>query len=292
MPDTKTVAQILAPPPVHWVGDGFRVHNFFPGGHDIGEQRMSPFYLLDYNSKFQFPPSDKPRGVGPHPHRGFETVTIAFKGKVAHHDSRGSSGVIGEGDIQWMTAGSGILHKEYHEAEFNRTGGDFHMLQLWVNLPAKDKLTTPKYQAILKSQIEKFQLADNKGSVAVIAGEYEGVKGVAHVFSPVEMYYCELKARALLGLTLPSDYNTGLLLLEGSVRINDVEIVPVDHFCLFNNDGTDIQVTALEDARFMLLSGEPLNEPIAAYGPFVMNTPAEIREAMRDFGSGKFGFLE
>lgn len=178
----KSVQQILPPTETHWVGDGFRVHNFFPGGYDIDEQRMSPFYLLDYNAKIEFPPSDKPRGVGVHPHRGFETVTIAFKGKVAHHDSTGNSGVIGEGDVQWMTAGSGILHKEYHEREFTRAGGEFHMLQLWVNLPAKHKMTEPKYQAIENHKIAKLPLEDGKGTVEVIAGEITASKEWRRLF--------------------------------------------------------------------------------------------------------------
>jgi redox-sensitive bicupin YhaK (pirin superfamily) len=292
MSEIKSVERILPPPETHWVGDGFRVHNFFPSGYNFDEQRMSPFYLLDYNSKIEFPPSDKPQGVGAHPHRGFETVTIAFKGKAAHHDSMGNSGVIGEGDVQWMTAGSGILHKEYHEQEFNRTGGEFHMLQLWVNLPAKDKMTEPKYQAIENRQINKFRLVDGKGTVEVIAGEFGGVKGAATTFSPIQMYNCRVKKSATLEFDLPADYNTGILVVEGSLRINETEIAPVDNFCLFNNDGTDIKVKALEDAMFAVLSGAPLNEPIAAYGPFVMNTPEEIRQAKRDFGSGKFGYLE
>ncbi|MGI8470535.1 MAG: pirin family protein [Pyrinomonadaceae bacterium] len=288
----KTIERILSPTETHWVGDGFRVHNFFPGGYRFDEQRMSPFYLLDYNAKIEFPPSDKPRGVGVHPHRGFETVTIAFKGKVAHHDSTGNSGVIGEGDIQWMTAGSGILHKEYHEREFTRAGGEFHMLQLWVNLPAKHKMTAPKYQAIENHQIAKLPLAGDKGTVEIIAGEYHGVKGTATTFSPIQMYNCRVKKGATLDFTLPENFNTGILILEGSVKINGAEIAPVDNFCLFNNDGTEIKVEALEDAMFIVLSGEPLNEPIAAYGPFVMNTFEEIHQAKRDFGSGKFGYLE
>lgn len=251
---------------------------------------MSPFYLLDYNSPHEFPPTLKPRGVGPHPHRGFETVTISFQGKVAHHDSRGNAGVIGEGDLQWMTAGSGILHKEYHEEGFARSGGIFHMAQLWVNLPSKDKMTEPKYQAIEDSQIPRVEVAG--GTVEVIAGEYNGAKGPASTFSPVEMYRIKLSDGGKADISLPAGFNTGMLIATGSVVINGSDEAPADSFVVFNNDGTDITVGAADDTLCLLLSGEPLNEPIASYGPFVMNTQDEIRQAMRDFGSGQFGELE
>lgn len=290
MSNKRKVERVIAPPETHWVGDGFRVHNFFP--HALDEQRMSPFYLLDYNSPHYFAPSDKPPGVGPHPHRGFETVTFAFKGKVAHHDSRGNAGVIGEGDVQWMTAGSGILHKEYHEEEFARAGGDFHMIQLWVNLPAKHKMTEPKYQAIENHEFGRFELGDDLGFVEVVAGEFNGVKGPATTFSPVEIYIAHVKAGAKLDFATPANYNTGLVNLKGSLRINEGEVIPVDNFVLFANDGSDFTVEALEDSKYFILSGEPLNEPIASYGPFVMNTQDEIRQAMRDYGTGKFGQLE
>lgn len=290
MSNRKTVERVIAPPETHWVGDGFRVHNFFP--HATDEQRMSPFYLLDYNSRHYFPPSDKPPGVGPHPHRGFETVTFAFKGKVAHHDSRGNAGVIGEGDVQWMTAGSGILHKEYHEADFARQGGDFHMIQLWVNLPAKDKMTEPKYQAIENREFGKFELDGDLGFVEVVAGAFNGVKGPATSFSPVEIYIAHVKAGAKLDFSLAPNYNTGIVNLEGSLRINAHDEVPVDNFVLFANDGSDFTVEALADSKYFILSGKPLHEPIASRGPFVMNTEEEIRQAMRDYGTGKFGHLE
>ena len=290
MSNQRSLERIIPPAETHWVGDGFRVHNFFPYGLD--EQRMSPFYLLDYNSKHTFPPSDIPRGVGPHPHRGFETATFAFKGKVAHHDSRGNSGVIGEGDVQWMTAGSGILHKEYHEEEFSRTGGEFHMIQLWVNLPKKDKMTEPKYQAIENHQFGKFNVPCDIGVVEVVAGEYAGTKGPATTFSPVQIYIGRVKAGAKLDFSTPANYNTGLVNLEGTLRINDSADIPVDNFVLFANDGGDFSVEALEDSTYFILSGEPLNEPIASYGPFVMNTMGEIQQALLDFNEGKFGYLE
>lgn len=290
MSNQRSVEKIIPPDETHWVGDGFRVHNFFPYG--LEEQRMSPFYLLDYNSKHTFPPSDTPRGVGPHPHRGFETATFAFKGKVAHHDSRGNSGVIGEGDVQWMTAGSGILHKEYHEEGFSKAGGEFHMIQLWVNLPKKHKMTVPKYQAIENHEFGKFKVPGNLGVVEVVAGEYAGVKGPASTFSPVQIYIGRVKKGANLEFSTPENYNTGLVNLGGTLRINDSADILVDNFVLFANDGSDFSVEALEDSIYFILSGEPLNEPIASYGPFVMNTMGEIQQAILDFNEGKFGYLE
>jgi len=274
------------------VGDGFRVHNFFPSGYDMHVARMSPFFLMDYNSKVDFPGTDTPRGVGVHPHRGFETVTIAYHGKVAHHDSAGNSGVIGEGDIQWMTAASGILHKEYHEKEYAKKGGLFQMVQLWVNLPAKDKMSKPKYQGITNEQMGKYNLPDNGGVVEVIAGELDGVKGPAYTFTPIEMYNARLKKGAKLTLNLPENFNTGILVVEGKVKVNNTEDASADHFILFKNDGETIELEALEDSILLVLSGEPINEPIAPYGPFLMNTREELVQAYEDFNSGKFGELE
>lgn len=288
----KAVQQVLAPPAPHMVGDGFRVHNFFPSGYNMGQKRMSPFFLMDYNSKIDFSPSETPRGVDVHPHRGFETVTIAFHGKVAHHDSAGNSGVIEEGDVQWMTAGFGVLHKEYHELEFSRKGGLFQMVQLWVNLPAKYKLTTPKYQGIKNDDLGKYFLPHNMGLVDVIAGEYEDVKGPASTFTPIEMYVGRLKKNAELNFNLPANFNTGIIVTDGALKINETDDVPLDHFCLFKNEGTEFNVKAIEDSVFLVLSGEPIDEPIVAHGPFLMNTEEEIREAIHDFSTGKFGRLE
>jgi len=292
MSKTKTVQQILAPPPPHMVGDGFRVHNFFPSGYDFDHHRMSPFFLLDYGSKIEFSPSERQRGVGPHPHRGFETVTIAYHGRVAHHDSMGNSGVIGEGDVQWMTAGGGILHKEYHEKEYSRKGGPFQMVQLWVNLPAKDKMTTPKYQAIEHGQMGMAYLEDGKGIVEVIAGDYKGIQGPASTFTPMHMYNGRVRSGAKVELSFPENYNTCILVVEGSLKINGSETAPTDHMVLFKNDGAWISIEAPEDAVFLVLSGEPINEPIASYGPFVMNTREELVQAYEDFQQGKFGVLE
>lgn len=289
---TKHIERVIAPQAPHYVGDGFRVHNFIPGSYYMDMQRMSPFIMLDYNSKFHFPPTDQPRGVGVHPHRGFETVTIAYKGRVAHHDSAGNSGVIAEGDVQWMTAASGILHKEYHESEFSKAGGDFQMVQLWVNLPAKDKMSAPKYQGITHDGINKFDLPDNGGTIEVIAGQYKNVSGAASTFTPVNLQNARLNKGATAEFNFPANYNTGLLVIEGSVRVNGGETVPTDHFVLFQNDGETFTVEALENAVVLVLSGEPIDEPIAAQGPFVMNTRAELQQAVLDYNVGKFGFLE
>lgn len=283
--------QVLAPPPAHMVGDGFRVHNFFPSGYNISNRRMSPFFMLDYNSKIEFSPREIPRGVGVHPHRGFETVTIAYHGRVAHGDSYGNSGVIGQGEVQWMTAASGILHKEYHEEEFSKTGGLFQMVQLWVNLPAKDKMSTPRYQAITKEMMGRYALPDGKGEVEIIAGSYEGVKGPAFTFTPIELYNLRLKKGARLTLDFPETDNTGLLMIEGSALVNE-ETAQQDHFALMANEGTTFTVEALEDAVILVLSGTPINEPIASYGPFLMNTSEELQQAIKDFNTGKFGTLE
>jgi redox-sensitive bicupin YhaK (pirin superfamily) len=274
------------------VGDGFKVHNFFPSYSLIGEKGMSPFFLMDYNSKWIIPPSEKPKGVGVHPHRGFETVTIAYHGKVAHHDSAGNSGVIGEGDVQWMTAGSGILHKEYHEKEFSKKGGLFQMVQLWVNLPKKHKMTEPKYQAIENRDMTRVLLEDGKSFVELVAGEYKGKKGPAFTFSPANMFNARLQKGATADFSFKKDYNTGILIIEGEVKINDSGIAPVDHFVLFRHDGTDFKVEAMQDSIVLVLSGEPIDEPVASYGPFVMNTDEEIREAYNDYYNGKFGYLE
>ncbi|HXU27609.1 MAG TPA: pirin family protein [Bacteroidia bacterium] len=289
---TRSIEVVVSPPNPHYVGDGFRVHNFIPSGYHLDMQRMTPFIMMDYNSPFYFPPTDKPRGVGVHPHRGFETVTIAYKGRVAHHDSAGNSGVIGEGEVQWMTAASGILHKEVHETEFSKAGGDFQMVQLWVNLPAKDKMSKPKYQGITKDQIKKYQLADNAGVIEVIAGQYKDVTGAASTFTPVNLLNTRLNKGGKAEFSFPKNYNTGLLVIEGSIKVNDTEAVEANNFVLFENDGEDFTVEASENAIVLVLSGEPINEPIAAHGPFVMNTRNEILQAMEDYNTGKFGYLE
>ena len=287
----KTIEAVIAPPPPHMVGDGFRVHSFFPGNKLIDKKRMSPFFLMDYNSKVEFAPRTEPRGVGVHPHRGFETVTIAYHGRIAHHDSSGNSGVIGEGDVQWMTAASGLLHKEYHEAEFSKQGGLFQMVQLWVNLPAKYKMTPPKYQEVTNNRMGRYELSGDKGFVEVIAGEFNSVKGPASTFTPMHVYNARLKKDAKLEMNFPANYNTGILVVEGSATINGTPI-STDHFVLFKNDGEKIEMATSEDSVLLVLSGEPINEPIAQYGPFLMNKWEELEQAIADVSAGKFGVLE
>jgi redox-sensitive bicupin YhaK (pirin superfamily) len=286
----KAIEAVYPPGPAHFVGDGFRVHNFIPSRHGLDMHRMTPFIMMDYGAKFHFPPSDSLKGVGVHPHRGFETVTIAYKGRVAHHDSAGGGGVIGEGDVQWMTAASGVLHKEYHEESFSKTGGDFQMVQLWVNLPAKDKMSAPKYQAIDNASIPKVPVEN--GYVEVIAGEFQGTKGKASTFTPVHLFNAHLQSGGKAEFSFPADYNTCIIVVEGEIRINDAdEHVPVDHFVLFENEGETFHIEATEHSKILILSGEPIREPIASHGPFVMNTRQEIMQAFHDFEAGKFGTL-
>jgi redox-sensitive bicupin YhaK (pirin superfamily) len=286
---TKTIEAIIKPSTPHFVGDGFRVHNFIPGAFRM--QRMNPFIMLDYNAKHFFPASDKPRGVGVHPHRGFETVSIAYKGKIAHQDSSGGGGIIAEGDVQWMTAASGVLHKEFHEKEYSKKGGYFHMVQLWVNLPAKYKMSKPKYQAISNKEMNRYTLENNGGEIEVIAGNYKNIKGSASTFTPIHLFNAKLQKGAKAEFSFPAHYNSALLVVEGSIKINDKDKVATDHFALFKNDGESYSIEALENTIVLILSGEPINEPIAAHGPFVMNTREEIMQAFDDYNKGKFGYL-
>lgn len=287
----KKIIEKIIPRPARpgMVGDGFRVFNFIPGTQ-IPQKRISPFLMLDFNAEYDFGPSETERGVDVHPHKGFETVTIAYKGSVAHHDSTGNSGIIHPGDVQWMTAGAGILHKEYHEKEFSKRGGPFEMVQLWVNLPKKDKNAAAHYQAITASQMGKVQLPDNSGIVNVIAGEFNGVKGPAATYSPVNLWDIKLNGGYELNTSITAEHNTALLLINGSIQVNG-ETAAEHSFILFKNEGEDIHIKANDNAVVLLLSGQPINEPIASYGPFVMNTQTEIYEAIEEFQSGKFGVL-
>lgn len=286
----KTVEHIFNPKAAHFVGDGFRVHNFIPSFASM--QRMNPFIMLDYNAPYHFPPSEIPKGVGVHPHKGFETVTIAYKGRVEHGDSSGGGGVIGEGDVQWMTAGAGVLHKEFHETEWSKNGGEFQMVQLWVNLPAKDKSVAPKYQSLVHASIPKVQLDNEGGVVEVIAGEYNSVKGGASTFTPLNLFNAKLNKDAKVTFNFPANYNTALLVISGNITVNDTDLVATNKMVLFNTDGEDFSVTANDDAIVLVMSAEPILEPIASYGPFVMNTNEEIKQAFEDFNQGKFGELE
>ncbi|MBC8986740.1 pirin family protein [Pedobacter sp. N36a] len=273
----------------HMVGDGFRVFNYIPGA-GIPQERISPFLLLDFNPEYDFGPSSHVRGVGVHPHKGFETVTIAYKGTVAHHDSTGSYGVINSGDVQWMTAGNGILHKEYHEETFSKKGGPFEMVQLWVNLPKKDKSVAPHYQELTAAGMGKLELPDGTGVVNVIAGNFNGTTGLAQTYSPVNLFDIKLKGGGTVSTQVSAAHNTALLVVNGSVEVNG-ERVGEHHFVLFGNEGEEIQLKANQDSVILLMSGAPLNEPIVSYGPFVMNTDEEISQAIVDFNMGKFGEL-
>ncbi|MFC5531199.1 pirin family protein [Cohnella yongneupensis] len=275
--------------PFHMVGDGFRVSNYFPSGNDFGE-RFSPFLMLDYNAPYDFGPSPEPKGVGAHPHRGFETVSIAYEGYVEHHDNHGNHGIIGPGDVQWMTAGSGLLHKEYHEREFAKRGGTFHFIQLWVNLPKAHKMHPPAYQELLKENMGRVALPNGGGEVRIIAGEYNGTGGPARTFSPINLFDLQLKKQGVAQFELPAAHNTGVIMLRGSAKINDEQVAEEGSFVLFGNVAGEIRVEGLtDDALVLVLSGEPLGEPVFQYGPFVMNTREEVIQAYSDFQAGKMG---
>ena len=289
----RSIEAILPPDNLHYVGDGFRVYGILGRREPLTMKRMSPFLLMDYAPVHYFAPNDgPPRGVGSHPHRGIETVTIAYKGKVEHNDSTGAGGVIEEGGIQWMTSGKGILHKEYHEKHFSKKGGDMQMVQLWVNLPAKYKMTEPKYQNIENEDLAKVNLGNGIGSIDIIAGEFEDNKGPASSFSPLNLFNLKLNKGKGTSLSFKESHNTGLLIIKGNVTINNSEKAPTNHFVLFDNKGSEFTIRADDDAEILILSGEPIDEPIASYGPFVMNTNDEIRQTIDDFNSGKFGYLD
>ncbi|SPP64526.1 pirin family protein [Nitrospira lenta] len=274
----------------HMVGDGFPVRNMIPGANGSDEQ-FSPFLLLDYMGPKYFPPTYRRLGVGEHPHRGFETVTIMYQGKVAHRDSTGSGGVIGPGDVQWMTAASGIVHEELHDEEFAEQGGTLEGVQLWVNLPRAFKMSPPRYQTLVSQDIPTVELPDGAGRVRVIAGEFQGVAGPATTFSPVHLYDLRLTAGHRVELTLPAGFNTSVLVLRGRVAVNGSQEANEADLALFEQDGERVTLEAKEDATLLVLSGEPIEEPIARYGPFVMNTREELMQAAQDYQAGKMGHL-
>jgi len=286
----REIEGIYPAPGLHWVGDGFRVRGYFSSIPDAAE-KLNPFLLLDYHPTYDYPPAPRPRGVGVHPHRGFETVTIAWQGSVAHHDSAGGGGVIGPGDMQWMTAASGVLHKEYHEQSFARRGGPFQMAQLWVNLPKAHKMSAPRYQSVVADRMGLVTLPNDGGSVRVLAGEYQGVAGPAETFTPINVFDVRLNAGGSADFVLPSHHNAGLLVLKGAVTVNGAKAT-LEDFVVFENTGERVQLEAETEAQVLLLSGEPIDEPIVQYGPFVMNTEREIMQAFADYSAGKFGFLE
>ncbi|HEX3395754.1 MAG TPA: pirin family protein [Steroidobacteraceae bacterium] len=276
-------------PKGHWVGDGFPVRSLF--SYDQLGSRISPFLLLDHAGPATFTPAAHPRGVGEHPHRGFETVTIVYQGEVAHRDSAGNSGVIGPGDVQWMTAAAGILHDEFHSPSFARRGGTLEMAQLWVNLPAAHKMSSPRYQSIQSAQIPQVALASGAGSVRVIAGNYAGQRGPAATFTELNVWDARLAAGANLTLPVPENHGAAIAVLRGAVTVNGSREAGDAELVLLDRNGDEIEVAAAAESTLLVLSGAPIAEPIVGYGPFVMNTRQEIETAMTDFRLGKFGSL-
>lgn len=283
----KQITGIYTAPSQHWVGDGFPVRSMF--SYQTHGEQLSPFLLLDYAGPHHFPAGTGKRGVGEHPHRGFETVTVVYSGEVEHRDSTGRGGVIGPGDVQWMTAGAGILHEEFHSAEFTRTGGELKMIQLWVNLPAKDKMTQPGYQSITADVIPDVELPNNAGHMRVIVGRYGDIVGPAHTFSPLNVWDLQLNQSQEITLHQPAGWSTALVVLEGEVVVNGEGSAREGQLVVLSQKGEALHLSASSNAKVLLMAGEPLQEPIVGYGPFVMNTKAQIAEAVRDFNSGHFG---
>ncbi len=281
----KRLLEILRSSDGHWVGDGFPVRSLFSYNGDT--RGISPFLLFDYAGPHMFEPAERPRGVGRHPHRGFETVTIVYDGEVSHKDSTGGGGTIGPGDVQWMTAAGGIIHEEFHSPSFTKTGGPFRMVQLWVNLPAKDKMSPPKYQAIANADIPTVAIADGKGSARIIAGDLETIKGPATTFTPVNLWDVRFEAGAEAELPLPEGHNAMIAVLAGQVTIDGQSIGEAE-IARFSGDGEGVRLHTDGDSILLVMTGAPIEEPVFGYGPFVMNTEAEIREAIEDFNSGKF----
>ncbi|QXB54138.1 pirin family protein [Aeromonas sp. FDAARGOS 1415] len=271
----------------HWVGDGFPVRNIF-SYHDIAEE-ISPFLMMDYAGPATFPATSHRLGVGQHPHRGFETVTIVYDGGVSHRDSSGGGGTIGPGDVQWMTAASGLIHEEYHSPDFARTGGTFEMVQLWVNLPARDKMAPPGYQGITAGEIPQVTLPDGAGEVRIIAGHFGEAAGPARTFTPMNVWDLRLHAHHRVTLSLPQGHTTALFVLKGAIRLGDRHPVRTTELAVMERRGTELVMEVEEETTLLLLNGAPLNEPIVGHGPFVMNTQEEIVQAINDFNSGRFG---
>lgn len=283
----KKVLGVYSAPRPHWVGNGFPVRSMF--SYDSHGRHLSPFLLLDHAGPAQFAPAVKPRGVGQHPHRGFETVTIVYQGEVDHRDSTGAGGHIGPGDVQWMTAAGGILHEEFHSEAFTRQGGALEMVQLWVNLPARDKMSQPGYQTLMNRDIPVVGLPGNAGQVRVIAGEFNGRRGPARTHTPMDVWDVRLRQQGTATFDLPEGRTLALAVLHGTVQINGGEIVREGQLVHLTREGARVQIEANNDVTLLLLSGEPIDEPIVGYGPFVMNSQAEIRQAIDDFNHGRFG---
>ncbi|TXL79561.1 pirin family protein [Vineibacter terrae] len=285
----RKVLGVYSAPRPHWVGDGFPVRSLF--SHASHGAHVSPFLLLDYAGPAEFTPATTPRGVGEHPHRGFETVTIVYRGEVEHRDSTGQGGVIGPGDVQWMTAASGILHEEFHSQAFTRKGGTLEMVQLWVNLPAKDKNAAPGYQSLLDRDIPAVALPDDAGTLRVIAGDYDGHRGPARTFTPIDVWDLRLRRDGRTSLPLPEGHTAAVVVLKGTVMVNDDAIAREGQLVLLDRTGGDVTVEANGEASLLILGGAPIDEPVVMHGPFVMNTADEIRQAMRDFQAGRFGAI-
>jgi redox-sensitive bicupin YhaK (pirin superfamily) len=285
----KTIARVVRNVRPHWVGDGFPVRSLFSYHEDAAA--FDPFLLLDYAGPYEFSPAAAPRGVGEHPHRGFETVTIVYQGELEHRDSSGSHGKIGPGDVQWMTAASGVVHEEFHSERFAREGGVLEMVQLWVNLPAQDKRAPPGYQGLLDRQIPAVALADGAGRVRVIAGEYQGTRGPAKTFTPIQLWDLRLAPGRRATLSSPAGDTALLVVQKGKVRVNDSESVQGVELVQFERDGVEVLLEAEEDVIALWLSGRPIGEPVVGQGPFVMNSREEIRQAMLDYQSGQMGRL-
>ncbi|MBK8088125.1 MAG: pirin family protein [Chitinophagaceae bacterium] len=284
----KQIKSIRKAAPSHMVGDGFKVKTFISSQM---WQDLSPFLMLDYIEPVNYLPTDHPRGVDVHPHKGFETVSILWEGALAHEDSSGGKGNLYAGDVQWMTAGAGILHKEFHEKEFSKKGGVLHGAQLWVNLPAKNKSTPPAYQDIRSANIPEVLIKNNKGKIRIIAGELDGVKSPANTFTRINIFDAHVNADASFNLKVTEGDNTAMLVLKGTVMIKDDKTAREGEMLVFENEGDNIHIQTNNEVHLLLLSGEPITEPVAAYGPFVMNTQQEIMEAINDFNAGKFGHL-
>jgi len=272
---------------MHWVGNGFPVRSVFDY-NGLGRE-LSPFLLLDYAAPYQFPPGNERRGVGGHPHKGFETVTVAYQGEIEHRDSSGGGGTIGAGDVQWMTAGNGIVHEEFHSQDFTRKGGTFQMVQLWVNLRAQDKSAKAGYQTLLKAQIPNVELPDNAGTVRVIAGDYNGRKGAAKTFTPINLWDVNLRAGGSAELPLPDGHTTTVLVLSGEILVNGDSKAGEGDLAIFERTGNGITVNAKTDAKLLVMGGEPFDEPVVGHGPFVMNSRAEIQQAFEEYQLGKMG---
>jgi len=284
----KTILDVVRSPAGHWVGDGFPVRTLF--AYDTLGQELSPFLMLDYAGPMEFPPAERPRGVGEHPHRGFETVTIVYQGEVAHRDSAGNQGVIRAGDVQWMTAASGVVHDEFHSPDFTRRGGLLEMVQLWVNLPAAHKMSAPRYQAIVAGDIPQLPLPDGAGRVRLIAGKHSGIAGPARTVTPMNVWDVRLKAGGNLRVELTESHTAAFVVLRGAVTA-DGRRAEAAQLMRFSPTGSTLEVRAEIDSVLLLLSGAPIAEPIVGWGPFVMNSRAEIEAAVQDFRAGRFGGL-